>query len=299
MSAKHRVLLVAALLGFAAVAAGSARRGEPCLEMQPRTWISSEGAPPYDRARIALWTGDELLTFTPAGGAAFDPCANRWTELSIEGMPPELPVNWPNVNPVTVVHEEFVVFLFWGAPRNHSLFDSEVAGAVYDRKRDSWRVLPLEGAPEPRTGAVVQATAQGVFVWGGLTRERLESGGTRKRVLDDGAVLDPETGTWAAVPGDGAPSARVRALSGVVEGQVVVWGGAANPNDYRGSCGRGCEPLGDGAVYDPKRKQWSPLPAGRFARAAGERRHGVDRRALRGAGRTGRDQRATGRRRLL
>ena len=89
---------------------------------------------------------------------------------------------------------------------------------VYDPSTDTWSSLATSGAPDDRFGHGAAWTGDAMFVWGGAN----SSTGS----FDDGAQLDPATGTWTALPGV-ALAAR-RRLTAVWDGSsVLVWGGSA------------------------------------------------------------------------
>ena len=84
-----------------------------------------------------------------------------------------------------------------------------------------------------------------VFVWGGATQTT---------ELDTGAIYDPATDAWTAVPaGANTPSARVGATAVWTGSQVVVWGGGdlAETTDYA-----------NGGRFDPAAGTWQTIATG-------------------------------------
>lgn len=107
----------------------------------------------------------------------------------------------------------------------------------------TWHAVPAA----PTTGRL-QATAlwtgTHILIWGGLT-DRASSGGTTPR---DGAMFDPVTGTWTAIPD--APIAGRFAHTAVWTGrELLVWGG----EDARRRA------HADGAAYNPVTRRWRTL----------------------------------------
>jgi hypothetical protein len=111
-----------------------------------------------------------------------------------------------------------------------------------DRDPDApqWRAFSSEHAPAARLGAVSVWTGTELIVWGGFT-----DAGERYAVRGDGGRLDPATGAWRPLPGEGAPSARGWHAAVWTGDEMIVWGGEADG-----------VVLGDGAAYSPHANRW-------------------------------------------
>ncbi|HVH09624.1 MAG TPA: hypothetical protein VM736_07495, partial [Gemmatimonadales bacterium] len=156
----------------------------------PAGWASTdlEGAPDPTRPRLAAWTGTHLLVVNQNGqGGLFDVCANRWSRVSTEGVPPHLALYGDRLNYPPVAAGNYVVFLYTGTYGSLSPFASTNAAVIYDIERNRWRVADARGAPSPRADAVVVGAGREVIVWGG----RSQQPNGRGVVLGDGARLDP------------------------------------------------------------------------------------------------------------
>jgi len=137
------------------------------------------------------------------------------------------------------------LFVFGGAEGTGE--DYIVPGGSFFRFAENlWSDLPLEGGPSGRRSASSCWTGTRLVVWGGLDDEgEAERGCTGK-----GAMLDPASKTWSALPREGAPSPRERAACFWTGREVLLWGGRC-----------GYKWLADGGAFDPERGAWRPLPA--------------------------------------
>jgi len=155
-------------------------------------WTAGRTAPvPARTGATVAWTGREVLVvggaFATGGGvsldaaregAAYDPAADRWRELTPFPLAPrrEAAAAWTG--------RELVV---WGGVGREGVLGD---GAAYDPAADSWRELapsPLS----PRGGAGAVWTGAEVLVLGG---------GDLAAGLADGAAYDPAADTWRPVP---------------------------------------------------------------------------------------------------
>ena len=230
-----------------------------CAGLSPGKWVatSAAGAPTPGYQRFTIWTGRELLLFTPTEGAAFEPCANRWRRLSIDGMPPQLPEAQSTGYTPVILAGERVIVLYPPQPANPSAF-MPVTAVIYDIASDRWSSLPLGGAaPAPRTGAVTIWTGRELIVWGGAI---LDEGSMppAPRLADDGARLDPATGKWTPMAKAGAPSARVDGRAVWTGSRLLVYGCVASPY-YCYLTPRPCPAATGGSMYDPATDTWTPI----------------------------------------
>ncbi len=255
-----RCLIVA--LFVAALATGlpeTARAGK-----KGGKWVlmATEGAPPAAQKRVTVWTGEQMLVFSEEGGGAFDPVANRWRPVAVEGMPGDLLEDWDNLHDRPILAGDQVIFLY---PEKHGslvTYGSEFVGAIYDIPADRWTAMPFsEHTPGPRKWPVTVWTGEKLFVWGGVGEEAIEGAGERAVVRGDGAMLDPATATWTPISADGAPCARSAAAGIWTGSRVVVWGGLARQSGAANLyCSKGtCDVAAGGALYDPVTDRWEPM----------------------------------------
>lgn len=247
---------LAVMLGACGAMAGPRNAG---------TWVPmrSKDAPPAAQDRITVWTGDELVVFSPGGGGRFDPERNRWTPLSVEGMPEELIGDWDSSRHTPVFTGRWLVFLYPKKFGSLAQYGSEFVAAIYDMAEDRWTAVPFtEDAPCPRKFPVTVWTGEQVLVWGGVGEEFVEGAGNRPVPLGDGAALDPATGTWTPMSSDGAPSPRSAAAGIWTGSRLWIWGGLSRQANASQLCfGRNnvCEAATGGGLYDPASDSWETI----------------------------------------
>jgi hypothetical protein len=121
---------------------------------------------------------------------------------------------------------------------------------------DSWTTC--------RTTALDRVPRSMPVVWTG--DEVLGFGGINgSQALRTGFRVHPDSGNLALLPLEGAPSGRSRHSAVWTGSELVIWGGA--------STALADGPQGDGARFNPKLNQWTPLdnegaPSARFGHAA-------------------------------
>jgi hypothetical protein len=113
-------------------------------------------------------------------------------------------------------------------------------GAVFSMDTRTWRLIPLEGAPEPRGSAGVCWTGRDVFVWGGIDRDF--------KPVTGGALFDPQRWAWSPISVQGAPD-NLGGCRAVWTGrEVIVWAFWPKADGNLGTY-----------AYDPQTGQWSKL----------------------------------------
>ncbi|MDQ3964313.1 MAG: hypothetical protein M3277_10445 [Actinomycetota bacterium] len=216
---------------------GDARRDNGAA-YNPATdaWRKLAPSPVWSLARHStVWTGMEMIVFggiagdVPTGAAAYNPRTDAWRVL------PEAPIAARHSHAAAWTGTEMVV---WGG-RAHAgghLND----GAAFDPASNSWRVLP-ESPLSPREQPLAAVIGDRVFIWGGTFDEaEPNEAGVASFVATDGAIYDPATDTWAALPPiDLAPQLP------------FVQGGAVGD--------RLLAIAGDLALYDVPRGEWAEL----------------------------------------
>jgi len=180
-----------------------------------------------------VWTGDEIVvwgTNVEGGrqglndGAAYDPETGEWRVLAAA----------PIDNASEVPH------LFWTG--DEVLVVSGVSVAAWNPETDTWRrfadlpfSFPAEHQPINSEKTILDAA------WTG----------DELIVADAWAVLDPDEGTWRALPAP--PLALYRATVTWTGTEVIVAGATSDP---------GVTIAGDveGVAYDPETNSWRELP---------------------------------------
>jgi len=164
----------------------------------------------------------------------FHPSSGTWQSVSTTGAPS--PRDQHAVVPVPGG------LFVWGGLCSTPTFASCGDGAIYSPSSDSWSPVGPQGAPSPRYSPFVFATQTEVVVWGGAHW----SGGGNGTAAWDGAAYNLATGSWRALDGTGAPSARLGAATVATGTDMLVWGGG----DAAGN------PLRDGAIHHLATNTW-------------------------------------------
>ena len=169
------------------------------------------------------WTGREMLVWGSASadgsvdGAAFDPDSQAWRMIPAAPLAPR--------RLATTVWTGTELFV-WGG---QALDESDLAdGARYNPITNRWTKL-AKTSLSPRHFASAVPTTKGIWVWGG-TGTYVE-GEPAPPYFNDGALYDPESNSWHALPK--APlSAREANAEVVFTGEaVLLWGGLGEEND--------------------------------------------------------------------
>ena len=211
-------------------------------------------APSVRYAHTAVWTGSRMIVWggltyggslltssTPAtvnSGASYDPATNTWTALSASNAPAARYGH-------TAVWTGSAMIVWGGTATNYLAGgvtpSSGLAGAMYDPVADVWTTVPLVATNQPSTRRINHTavwTGSRMIVWGG-------QGNCTQ--FADGGVFDPGTGLWQNLPAGaaGAPGPRGQHSALWTGTQMIIWGGATNPN------------VGDGGMYNPTTNTWT------------------------------------------
>jgi N-acetylneuraminic acid mutarotase len=184
------------------------------------TWspISSVNAP-IDPATAAVWTGGEMIVWTGAAGAKYDPTTDSWRALPA----PQEPILGAKA---AWTGSKLIV---WGS----SAHAAGSTGAVYDPATNSWQAISNANAPRRLGGQSVVWTGTELIVWGGYGNGE----------VDSGAIYNLEANAWRPLTNCGAsPRAEHTAVWSGAE--MIVWGGS-NANT--------------GQAYDPITDTWRQL----------------------------------------
>jgi hypothetical protein len=208
---------------------------------QPRGYVPGVAA----GERFFVWGGHDGA---PRGdGGLYDTATDTWKPVSAAGAPSARylhTISW-------AAEAERVVV--WGGYDGTDMLDT---GALYDPVADTWTAMSTDAAPTRRREHVAAWNGSRLLVSGGLGFD----GVTEGVPLADGALFDPASNTWEALPAAGHPTARYRHAAAAADGSFVVWGGAtADDPPY----------AGDGAAFAAA---WEPLagspPAARSGHTA-------------------------------
>ena len=253
-----RVVRLASAIAIAVALAARPAMPAPRCAARTGAWVAlgAHGGPSVSAETPVVAIGKRIFVFGWTR-AIFDPCANRWSAMSKTGLPDEA---WSAQHRRPLVAADRVVFLGTGNNGEIPFATGGVTAIVYDVARNRWSAVPDQ--PEAlswRRGALVAAVGREIIVWGGVVETNPGRGGPA-RLLNDGARLDPATGTWRPMSRTNAPSGRSFAHGVWTGTRLVVWGGIGKQtNPYQ--CGRPdeCLPTAGGGVYDPATDTWSAM----------------------------------------
>jgi hypothetical protein len=227
------------------------------------TWrpTSIENLPStYLGGHTAVWAGEPVNrmlvyggNFPPFGGdgAMYDPEADRWTKIEVDGDPkvkPPIPVP-PNAPRFRLYHsavwtgEEMIV---WGGHCTGLCYRDD--GAAYNPLTQQWRAIKTPPFLAARSFHSAYWTGTKMLVWGGRT-------GAYQ--FNDGGLYDPKTDEWTPINTAGAPLRS--SYSTVWTGkEMIVWGGQQVYVE-EGQQRAGAQFRPDGMIYDPALDRWRPM----------------------------------------
>jgi beta-lactamase regulating signal transducer with metallopeptidase domain/N-acetylneuraminic acid mutarotase len=216
------------------------------------TWtpLSIIAAPRARSQMAAVWTGTEMLIWGGAGegwgverlGARYDPRTDTWDSLS-EKEAPE-----PRMEPTAVWSGNEM--LVWGGVRYAPDQITFGTGGRYDPRRNSWTLLPTNGAPSARTGHTAVWTGSEMVVWGG---------GEDVEYMNTGARFNIATGAWLPTTLKDAPQQRLGHCALWTGAEMIVCGGVTAARNITFAACR----------YDPVADTWTHVtnigaPAARY-----------------------------------
>ena len=166
-----------------------------------------------------------------AGAIAIECAGKHWTRLA---PPPGATVRqW---HPAVAWRSDQI--LIWGGTAEHGNVRLGTGWRVFSD--GSVHALPVAGAPQPRSGHVLDVIDDRLVVWGGTGAVEM---------LDDGGWLALNTDEWSPLSNAaGLLGPRHTPMSGVVGGRWLVWGGVG-----------GDGPETDGAFWHPDGDSWSAV----------------------------------------
>lgn len=192
-------------------------------------WTPVAYRPEKRAGHTALWTGAEMIVWSPQNGHVYDPATDRWRPMNRQDAPED---GWETA---VWTGSEMIV---WGG---RILLDDPVGGgARYDPVSDTWQRVADLAAPEPRSNHTAVWTGSEMIIWGGFS--------VLPTVLDTGARYRPDTDTWQPVSTAGAPAPRLSHRAVWTGGEMIVWSGISAGNVFA-----------DGGRYDPGTDSWQPM----------------------------------------
>jgi hypothetical protein len=206
------------------------RRATAALARLQHGWSSLPAPPSRLPGAVSLWTGRALLAWSgePAGGALYDPVANRWRLL------PPGPLARRRAPAAAWTGREVLI---WGGDRDRPLGD----GAKLDPARGTWTRMAASPL-SPRAPAASVWTGRELIVWGDASRA------TAAR---DGAAYDAAADRWRRLPP--APLTLNLGSATWTGTEMVVFGALLD----RGN--RSTTRRARGAAYDPAANRWRRL----------------------------------------
>jgi Kelch motif len=198
----------------------------------PATWQLLPASPlAYPEATV--WTGTEMIMDAPEAEkppkvVGYNPATRTWRTIT--------PAPYP------VASNEGGIDAVW---TGQEMLTFGVQNGAYNPSTNTWRPLatPIKFAP-----AVVVWTGSRVLEWGG---------GCCDSSSNTGAIYDPASDTWAAIPV--APMPAVHAAGGVWDGtELLVAGGSRFGQDSHGVYTD--LPMAEAAAYNPNTRTWRRLP---------------------------------------
>jgi hypothetical protein len=258
-------LLVYGRHNFAEVAAAY----DPAAKTWTKLPTADEQAPAWGYR--AVWTGKEMLVWSPFGSEALDPATKSWRHLK-SSLPGGIIV-WTGREAIG-----------WGGG---CCGDARSDGAAYNARTDSFRKLPRgplapsqgpigawdghelllfvsgsnpDGKPYPSALARAAAYNPRTNRWRRIAPLPAQGGtaawdGHELLVVASGAraqsafAYKPATNRWRRLAS--LPTPRRGATPVWIGGRLLVWGG----DNLRGTA-----PVRDGIAYEPSTNRWTPLP---------------------------------------
>ena len=215
------------------------------------SWRRIPDRPAPGRILVAVWTGEEVVTFATDGlgletlttGFAFNPATNRWRPVPLPPSP-AVPQEaaWTGTR-----------LLVW-QPRAGS------PGALYDPAMDRWEPLPRNTVPGALSAANAVWTGTELAVEGSISPDH--GGPAEPRLF----LFDPARATWRVSHALPAPLGMWPLLPMVWSGrEVIVTGSGAAPLQFSDApVPTTGAPTGPGAApvtyaYDPRADRWRTI----------------------------------------
>jgi hypothetical protein len=180
--------------------------------------VSTDGSPIARAGHSSVWTGRNMVIFggksaegLKADGYLYDPTANKWIPLPMNGAPPEARTH------ATMIWTGSALIVWGGQSRNGNLASGAILPFDAQGVPGEWAQLPTPPGISGRVAHVSAWDGKRLMVWGGI--------GSAGQLLGDGAVFDLAAGTWTTIPSLGAPTPRFEATGVWTGEEFVVFGG--------------------------------------------------------------------------
>lgn len=205
-------------------------------------WPMSAVDAPGCGAHRGAWTGRHFVVWGAwpgsdiAVGGIYDPATDRWTRITTAGAPPA------RTNHVLVAAGDRMVVWAGSSEEPGATPRPLRSGGRFSISENRWYAMsettllpPLLNSPAVWAHGGRLGSRAGLMMWGGTAT----SGVTYLRV-GEGALYEPDTDRWSALPSAGAPAPRTYHTLIWTGQELLVWGGQGTT-----------APLGNGARYTP------------------------------------------------
>jgi hypothetical protein len=265
----HRMIV----FGGEATASATASNTGGIYNPATDSWTSTTttGAPASRAYHTAIWTGNtgnaatahrmivfggyDALANALNSGGIYDPATNSWSSITTTGAPSGRVYHsaiWTGDTGNTATANRMIVF---GGESPYAT-DVVSTGGIYDPATNSWTAISANATAGDRATHTAVWTGSAMVIFGGYGDDLFTP-------VAGGAVFNPATSTWTALPSTNQPAARTHATAVWTGSQMIVFGGQ----------GAGFAKLNSGGAFDPVSNTWAPLPttgapSGRFAHTA-------------------------------
>jgi len=180
--------------------------------------VTTDGSPSARSGHSSAWTGRYMVIFggknaegLKADGYLYDPTANKWTPLPMNGAPPESRCD------ATMIWTGSALIVWGGESSKGYLASGAILPFDAQGVPGEWAQLATPSGISGRVFHVSAWDGKRLMVWGGL--------GSAGQRFGDGAVFDLAAGTWTTIPSLGAPTPRSQATGVWTGEEFVVFGG--------------------------------------------------------------------------
>jgi N-acetylneuraminic acid mutarotase len=206
------------------------------------SWVATTttNAPVGRQYHTAVWTGSAMIVWggvryassveNQDTGGRYDPATDSWVETSTTDTP-----SARNSHTAVWTGSEMLI---WGG---NSTGEFQNGVGRYNPTTNSWVAVTSPNAPEARQSHTAVWTGSEMIVWGGFGNDG------PLHPMNTGGRFNPNTNNWVATTLTNAPEARQSDHTAIWTGsEMIMWGGAANYNDYRNT----------GSRYNPITDTW-------------------------------------------
>jgi len=180
--------------------------------------VTTDGSPSARSGHSSAWTGRYMVIFggknaegLKADGYLYDPTANKWTPLPMNGAPPESRCD------ATMIWTGSALIVWGGESSKGYLASGAILPFDAQGVPGEWAQLATPSGISGRVFHVSVWDGKRLMVWGGL--------GSAGQRFGDGAMFDLGAGIWTTIPSLGAPTPRSQATGVWTGEEFVVFGG--------------------------------------------------------------------------